>query len=90
MANCYKLQFDLEDSFNIKSKERYANHTHLYGILSDDLMTAYNKGNKKVLQDVFDDIFVQSSSSTVDGQLSQSLQVVQGTPTLETYTKDQK
>ncbi|MFX4056730.1 MAG: hypothetical protein EHV01_000095 [Spiroplasma sp. hy2] len=90
MANCYKLQFDLEDSFNIKSKERYANRTHWYGILSDDLMTAYNKGNKKVLQDVFDDIFVQSSSSTVDGQLSQSLQVVQGTPTLETYTEDQK
>ncbi len=24
MANCYKLQFDLGDSFNIKSKERYA------------------------------------------------------------------
>ncbi len=90
MANCYKLQFDLEDSFNIKSKERYANRTHWYGILSDDLMTAYNKGNKKVLQDVFDDIFVQSSSSTVDGQLSQSLQVVQGTPTLETYTEYQK
>ncbi len=66
MANCYKLQFDLEDSFNIKSKERYANRTHWYGILSDDLMTTYNKCNKKVLQDVFDDIFVQSSSSTVD------------------------
>ncbi|WP_338955194.1 hypothetical protein [Spiroplasma endosymbiont of Polydrusus cervinus] len=53
-------------------------------------MNAYNNGNKKALQDVFDDIFVQSSSSTVDGQLSQSLQVVQGTPTLETYTEDQK
>ncbi|PQM30233.1 hypothetical protein [Spiroplasma poulsonii] len=31
MANCYKLQFDLEDSFNIKSKERWANRTHWYG-----------------------------------------------------------
>ncbi|PWF94116.1 hypothetical protein SMH99_27020 [Spiroplasma poulsonii] len=59
-------------------------------ILDDDLMTAYNKGNKKVLQDVFDDIFIQSGQSAVDGQLSQSLQVVQGTPTLETYTEDQK
>lgn len=47
MANCHKLQFDLEDSFNIKSKERWANCTHWYGILDDDLMTAYNKGNKK-------------------------------------------
>ncbi|AXF96959.1 hypothetical protein [Spiroplasma phoeniceum] len=60
MANCYKLQFDLEDSFNIKSKERWSNRTHWYGQLDDDLMTAYNKGNKKVLQDVFDDIFIQS------------------------------
>ncbi len=31
IANCYKLQFDLEDSFNIKSKERWANRTHWYG-----------------------------------------------------------
>ncbi|PQM30133.1 hypothetical protein [Spiroplasma poulsonii] len=31
MTNCYKLQFDLEDSFNIKSKERWANRTHWYG-----------------------------------------------------------
>ncbi|WP_348735161.1 hypothetical protein [Spiroplasma endosymbiont of Ammophila pubescens] len=51
-------------------------------------MTAYNKGNKKVLQDAFDDIFIQSGQSAVDGQLSQSLQVVQRTPTLETYTQD--
>ncbi len=65
------------------------NRTHWYGILSDDLINAYKKGNKKVLQDVFDDIFVQSSSSTADDQLSQSLQVVQSTPTLETYTEDQ-
>jgi len=47
MTNCYKLQFDLEDSFNIKSKERWANRTHWYGILDDDLMTAYNKVIKK-------------------------------------------
>ncbi|AXF95935.1 hypothetical protein [Spiroplasma phoeniceum] len=53
-------------------------------------MTAYNKGNKKVLQNIFDNIFIQSGQSAVDGQLSQSLQVVQGTPTLETYTQDQK
>ncbi|WP_348735825.1 hypothetical protein [Spiroplasma endosymbiont of Ammophila pubescens] len=90
MANCYKLQFDLEDSFNIKSKERWSNRTYWYVILDDDLMTAYNKGNKKVLQDAFDDIFIQSGQSVVDGQLSQSLQVVQGAPTLETYTQDQK
>ncbi len=25
------------------------------GVLDDDLMTAYNKGNKKVLQDAFGD-----------------------------------
>ncbi len=67
MANCYKLQFDLEDSFNIKSKERWENRTHWYGILDDYLMTGYNKGNKKVLQDAFDDIFIQSGQSAVDG-----------------------
>jgi hypothetical protein len=53
-------------------------------------MTAYNKGNKKVLQDAFDDIFIQSGQSHVDDQFSQSLQVIQGTPALKTYTEDQK
>ncbi|ALA97357.1 P123 [Spiroplasma kunkelii CR2-3x] len=78
MANCYKLQFDLEDSFNIKSKERYANRTHWYGQLDDNLMTAYNNGNKKVLQDVFSDIFIQSDQTAADGTSSQYLQVVLG------------
>ncbi|QJU61880.1 hypothetical protein [Spiroplasma citri] len=53
-------------------------------------MTAYNKGNKKVLQDAFDDIFIQSGQTAADGTTTQSLQVVQGTPILETYTQDQK
>lgn len=90
MANCYKLQYDLEDSFIIKSKERWANRTHWYGILDNSLIDAYNKGNKNVYQSIFDDIFIQSGQTVVDGQLSQSLQVVQGTPILETYTQDQK
>ncbi|MBW3057753.1 MAG: hypothetical protein CXB60_00785 [Spiroplasma poulsonii] len=53
-------------------------------------MNAYNNGNKNVMQNVFNDIFIQSGQTAADGTSSQSLQVVQGTPTLETYTEDQK
>ncbi|WP_374696991.1 hypothetical protein [Spiroplasma endosymbiont of Polydrusus formosus] len=45
-------------------------YTHWYGQLDDNLMTDYNKGNKNVIQNVFDDIFIQSSQSAVYGQLS--------------------
>ncbi len=73
IANCYKLQFYLEDSFNIKSKERWANRTHWYSQLDDSLLAAYNKDNKKVYQDIFDDIFIQSGQTAADGTSSQSL-----------------
>ncbi len=65
-------------------------HTVILGIRWWFNEYAYNMGNKKALQDVFDDIFIQSGQTTADGTSSQSLQVVQGTPTLETYTEDQK
>ncbi|QED24646.1 hypothetical protein [Spiroplasma citri] len=34
--------------------------------------------------------FIQSGQTAADGTTTQSLQVVQGTPILETYTQDQK
>ncbi len=50
--------------------------------IDDGLMNAYNMGNKKALQDVFDDILIQSGQTTADGTSSQSLRVVQGVPKL--------
>ncbi|WP_374696065.1 hypothetical protein [Spiroplasma endosymbiont of Polydrusus formosus] len=48
-------------------------YTHWYDQLDDSLLATYNMGNKKVYQNIFDDIFIQSSQMASDETSSQYL-----------------